>query len=276
MKKETVNKFLICICFIICMIPNALNAQSKKPLNMPLYDEEPYHFGAILGYNQMMFSMNYKDGYQNIIHNPSELPDNIPGIGGSYTTSDFMVYDINTKIGQGFTVGMVGSVRLARHFDFRFTPSLSFGSRHITYTLVSLQEDPIEGVPNEKKFPVNIKSDTHTTFVEFPFHIKYKSKRNYNSAAYILAGVNYKIDWEGKNKGYDKNTGNPIELNVKHHDFAAEIGAGFDFYTGYFKLGIELKMSYGLLDVTKDKDFLFSSSFDKLRNKGFQLSFTFE
>lgn len=276
MKKETINKFLICICFILCMIPNALNAQSKKPLNMPLYDEEPYHFGFSIGYNQMMFSMNYKDGYQNIIHNPSELPDNIPGISDIYTSSNFKVYDINTQIGHGFTVGIVGNLRLARHFDFRFTPSLSFGSRHITYTLVSLQEDPIEGVTSEKNFPDVIKSDTQSTFVEFPLHIKYKSKRNYNSAAYIIAGVNYKMDWAGKNKGYNKDTGNPIELNVKRHDIAAEIGAGFDFYTGYFKLGIELKMSYGLLDVTKDKDSMFSSSFDKLRNKGFQLSFTFE
>ena len=93
-----------------------------------------------------------------------------------------MVYDINTKIGQGFTVGIVGSFRLARHFDFRFTPSFSFGSRHITYTLVSLQEDPIEGVTNEKNFPDVITSDTHTTFVEFPFHIKYKSFKKYNDA----------------------------------------------------------------------------------------------
>lgn len=272
MKKETVNKFLICICFIICMIPNALNAQSKKPLNMPLYDEEPYHFGLTIGYSQRMFSINYKDGYQDITHKPSELPNNIPGISDIYTSSDFKVYDINTQIGHGFTVGIVGNLRLARHFDFRFTPSGSFGSRHITYTLISLQEDSIEGV----NFPDVIKSDIHSTFLEFPLHIKYKSKRNYNSAAYIIAGVNYKMDLAGMIKGYNKDTVNPIELNVKHHDIAAEIGAGFDFYTGYIKLGIELKMSYGLLDVTKDKDSMFSSSFDKLRNKGFQLSFTFE
>ena len=180
MKKETVNKFLICICFIICMMPNVLNAQSKKPLNMPLYDEEPYHFGLTIGYNQMMFSINYRDGYQDIPHDPSELPDNIPGISDIYTSSDFKVYDINTQIGHGFTVGIVGNLRLARHFDFRFTPSLSFGNRHITYTLISLQEDPIEGVKNEKNFPDVIKSDTHSTFVELPLHIKYKSKRNYN------------------------------------------------------------------------------------------------
>ena len=63
---------------------------------------------------------------------------------------------------------------------------------------------------------------------------------------------------------------------VQKHDIAAEVGAGFDFYTGYFKLGIELKMSYGLLNVAKNDNYMYTNSFDSLRNKTFQLSFTFE
>ena len=65
-------------------------------------------------------------------------------------------------------------------------------------------------------------------------------------------------------------------LNINRHDLAAEIGAGFDFYTGYFKLGVEIKMSYGLLNVTKDENYMFTNSFENLKNKAFQLSFTFE
>lgn len=274
MKKETINKFLICISLILCMMPNVLNAQSKKPLNMPLYDEEPYHFGLTIGYNQMMFSINYRDGYQDIRHEHNELHNNIDGITDIFKESPFKVYDINSELGQGFTVGIVANLRLARHFDLRTVPSLSFGNRFVTYSLVSIQKDP-EGNEIEVAFPEPIKSEIHSTFFEIPINIKYKSKRNYNTAAYILAGTNFKIDIAGK-KGYDDSTGKPIELNVKPYDLAAEIGAGFDFYTGYFKLGIELKMSYGLLDVTKDKNYMFTSSFDSLRNKGFLLSFTFE
>ena len=77
-------------------------------------------------------------------------------------------------------------------------------------------------------------------------------------------------------KNYDADSGRPKTLSVNRHDIAAEVGAGFDFYTGYFKLGIELKMSYGLLNVAKNDNYMYTNSFDSLRNKTFQLSFTFE
>ena len=268
MKKETINKFLISICLILCLMPNALNAQSKKPLNMPLYDDEPYHYGFILGINQMMFTMDFIDNYQSVIHQPNELPYQPDGTDDLFMESPFMVYDIYSEPKYGFTVGVIGNLRLARHFDLRFSPSLSFGEREIRYTIASLQAD-LDNVVLKQ-----LTSSIQSAFGEFPLHIKYKSKRNYNTAAYILAGVNYKMDMSFK-KDIDKNE-QLKELNVKRHDIAAEIGAGFDFYTGYFKLGVELKMSYGLLDVAKDKDYMFTSSFDSLRNKGFQISFTFE
>ena len=276
MKKETFNRIIICICLILCMMPNILKAQNKKPLNMQNYDNELYHYGFILGYNQMLFSVNYVNDYQNVIHSPSELPssDVLFGTNDLFLNSPFKVYDINTHLTHGFTVGIVGNLRLAQYFDLRFIPSLSFGERKITYNIVSLQEDLVEGITNE--VPKTISSTTHSTFVEFPLQIKYKSKRNYNSAAYVIAGANYKIDMASQKKLYDSSNGKPKELSVKRHDIAAEIGAGFDFYTGYFKLGVELKMSYGLLNVAKEENFMYANSFESLRNKTFQLSFTFE
>lgn len=257
-------------------MPSDLNAQKKGPLNMPYYDNEPYHYGFILGYNQMLLSMNYVDNYQNIIHSPSELPSNdvIVGTTDVFSNSEFKIYDISPQMTHGFTVGIVGNLRLTRHFDLRLIPSLSFGERKIIYQIVSLQQDPLEGTITE--VPKTITSTTHSTFVEFPLQIKCKSKRYHNSAAYIIAGANYKIDMASQKKNYDKISGKPKTLSINRHDLAAEIGAGFDFYTGYFKLGIELKMSYGLLNVAKKDNYMYSSSFDNLKNKTFQLSFTFE
>lgn len=267
---------LVCICLLFCITPELSKAQSKSPLNMPQYDNELYHYGFILGYNQMLFSINYVNNFQNVIHSPSELPSNeiLSGTDDLFSSSPFKVYDINTQMTHGFTVGIVGNLRLSKYFDLRLIPSLSFGERKITYNIVSLQENPIEGNINE--IHKEITSTTHSTFVEFPLHIKYRSKRNYNTAAYIIAGANYKIDMASQKKNYDETNGKPKTLSVNRHDIAAEIGAGFDFYTGYFKLGVELKMSYGLFNVAKDENFMYSNSFDSLRNKTFQLSFTFE
>lgn len=274
--KKNIIKSLICICALIFMAPNILNAQSRGPLNMPRYDDEPYHFGFILGYNQMLLSIDYIDNYQNIIHSPNELPssDILPGTNDIFLNSNFKVTDINPQMTHGFSVGIVGNLRLAKYFDLRLIPTLSFGERRIMYKIVSLQEDPING--STKEVTKNINSTTHSTFIEFPLQVKYRSKRYNNSAAYIIAGANYKIDMASQKKYYDETSGRPKALSINRHDLAAEVGAGFDFYTGYFKLGVELKMSYGLLNVAKKDNYMFTNSFDNLRNKTFQLSFTFE
>lgn len=274
--KKNIIKSLICICALIFMAPNILNAQSRGPLNMPRYDDEPYHFGFILGYNQMLLSIDYIDNYQNIIHSPNELPssDILPGTNDIFLNSNFKVTDINPQMTHGFSVGIVGNLRLAKYFDLRLIPTLSFGERRIMYKIVSLQEDPING--SITKVTKNINSTTHSTFIEFPLQVKYRSKRYNNSAAYIIAGANYKIDMASQKKYYDETSGRPKALSINRHDLAAEVGAGFDFYTGYFKLGVELKMSYGLLNVAKKDNYMFTNSFDNLRNKTFQLSFTFE
>lgn len=262
MKRITNIAALICICFLACITPKNANAQNKKPLNIPLYHDRPYHYGFILGYNQMLFSIDYIDNFQTNPHLPSELPSNISGIDYKLP---FTVNDINVLMTNGFTVGIVGNLRLGKYFDLRLIPSLSFGERTIRYSIVQPDNSEVK----------TITSNTHSTFVEFPLQIKYRSKRNYNSAAYIIAGANYKIDMASQKNNYDDNN-KPKNISTRRHDIAAEVGVGFDFYTGYFKLGVEVKMSYGLLDIAKDKDFMYSSSFDSLRNKCFQLSFTFE
>ncbi|MBQ3594365.1 MAG: outer membrane beta-barrel protein [Bacteroidales bacterium] len=274
MKKEIIKKILVCICLTLCMMPQLLNAQKKKPLNIPNYDNEPYHYGFIVGYNQMLFSVDYIDGYQNIIHSHTEFPPNnvMQDIGGDFLTSDFRIDEITPMMTHGFSVGIVGNLRLTRHLDLRLIPTLSFGERRIIYNIVSTSV--IDDNGDFKRYKVQ--SDTHSTFVEFPLHLKIRSNRNNNTSAYVIAGANYKIDMASQKKLYDEDANRPNALRVNRHDVAAEVGAGFDFYTGYFKLGIELKMSYGLLDVAKDHDFMYTSSFDNLRNKTFQLSFTFE
>lgn len=256
--KLTHNKFWICLVIILCMMPQLTKAQRNVPINLPLYDYEPYHYGFILGYNQMLLSTDFIEDYQTNLHDPSELPPI------SSVSAPFYVYEIIPQIGHGFTVGIVGNLRLAKYFDLRFIPSLSFGSRKVLYK--------IKGADTQL---LTLQSNTNSTFVEFPLQVKYRAKRFNNSTAYIITGVNYKIDMASQKKNYDDN-GKPKNITVKRNDVAAELGVGFDFYTGYFKLGIEIKMSYGFLNILKEEDFVYSNSFDNLRNKTFQLSFTFE
>jgi hypothetical protein len=92
-----------------------------------------------------------------------------------------------------------------------------------------------------------------------------------NTRPYWLAGAKYSIDLASDSK---KNTGNTIVLI--QNDIYGELGAGLDFYTAFFKFGIEVKMSYGMLDILKRKASVYTYPVDRLSSKMFLLSFTFE
>ena len=67
-----------------------------------------------------------------------------------------------------------------------------------------------------------------------------------------------------------------VQVKLNRHDVYYEIGVGFDFYFEWFKFGTELKMSYGMLDILKRENNIYTDGIDKLKSKIFQLSFTFE
>jgi hypothetical protein len=186
------------------------------------------------------------------------------------------VYNLVTHRTPGFTVGIIGSKRLGRYFDLRFIPSLSFSERRLNYDLM------IES-NNGNKTPMSFYRSIGTTFVEFPINIKYRSKRYNNIGAYVFGGINPKLDLASQKDNkltYINAQGETVEfidnLVTKRFDLAGELGAGFDIYNQWFKMGIEVKMSYGMLDIVKADALIYTAPIDKLRNKMFQVSLLIE
>jgi len=60
------------------------------------------------------------------------------------------------------------------------------------------------------------------------------------------------------------------------HDLQTQVGAGIDMYMNMFKFAIEFKMSYGMLNLLKNEDNLYTNSINHLNSKIFHLSFLFE
>ena len=271
------KKALLIIGLVLCMIPQIIVAQNEKPKNLLLYDNQPYHFGFIIGYNQMSYSMKYNEGYQLVEHDASEYPSTVD----TYFNPDskYYVRSIAPVPESGFTVGVVGNLRLGKYFDLRLIPSLSFGTRTIEYQFYRDSDN----VPEYESINFSKKKSIFSTFIELPLQVKYRSKRLNNVAAYIIAGGNFKFDLASQKKSQvdiQNAQGEEItvtdNIRVKKTDIAAEIGAGFDFYTGYFKFGIEVKMSYGLLNIMDSQNLIYDSSLKSIHNKTFQVSLTFE
>lgn len=264
--KKALKILAVALLLAATVIP--AQAQRRVVHYLPKYEQEPYHFGFLLAFNEMMYTIKTLEDYQNIRLEPNTWPD-----GENASTEFYNVYNIETQQRPGFTVGIIGSKRLGRYFDLRFIPSLSFCDRQLTYNIVATDIYGNENIKDPQKKYI------FTTFVEFPLNIKYRSKRYNNIGAYLMGGFNPKLDLSSNKQSYDPNTGKVKNFVTKRFDMAAEIGVGFDFYNQWFKMGLEVKMSYGMLDVVKNSNkagLIYTAPIDQLRNKMFQVSMLFE
>ncbi len=247
---------------LLCLTSNAFS-QSRQVPNKPEYDNEPYHFGFLLGVNEMFFTVKTNPGYQYKFYSNNELEQQIP----DQNSDSANVFSVEASPTFGFVIGIVGNLRLGEYFDLRFTPSLTFGERNMDYTLKNYYR-------NTTPETIYVTKNIQSTFVEFPLWVKYKGKRIHNVRPYIMAGGKYSMDLASNaKKKADISAGN-VFINKK--DIYALGGFGFDFYTAYFKFGTEISMSYGLFDIIKHDNSIYTGAIERMSSKVFQISFTFE
>lgn len=267
-------KKVVVIAAMLLLLPLGLEAQRQQPMRLPNYDNQLFHFGFILAFNQMSFDINYIEGYQ--LQPYTGAQSNNAWDENWNENYIYHVVGVACVPSPGFTVGIVGNLRLGRYFDLRLIPSLSFGRRDLVYYMYS--PDLIDSPKTDNGFYL-IKAGSSmwdAVVVELPLHVKYRSKRYNNFGAYIIGGGNLKFDATGRKNTNKTDSNQIIKVKTKLLDFAAEIGAGVDFYNNYFKFGIEVKMSWGLVNILEKENQILDSSFDKLRNNTFQVSLTFE
>lgn len=250
--------YLLLTLFVLLGAINA-NAQQNRPLNLPNYDDKDlFHFGFILGINHMLFTINTIDDMPNVKWNTDQSPD-------VYGDSLY-VYSVTTRPTPGFSVGILANMHMGRFADLRFIPTLAFGERLLYYNILRYKDgEPIF---------VEIEKSVTSTIVEIPLEIRYKSRRLNNYRMYVLGGVKYSLDLASQKKS--KNNSSTTNVKLYRNDISAEIGAGAEFYTTYFKFGVEAKMGYGLRNLRIPEDNLYSGTLSSIRSKVFLLSFTFE
>ena len=214
-------------------------AQRDRVKNLPAYDRQRVHFGFLLGLNTTDFKIK-----------------RIPGFNSSDT-----LFRVESDKQSGFNIGIIANVGLNELFSVRFAPDLAFSQRNLYYTFYDANQ------------PVEVLKEIESTFLEFPFDLKLKSKRVNNYRMYVLAGARYNIDMVSQAKVQNKDKD---FVKLKRNDYGYQYGIGIDFYMERFKFGTELKMYHGFRNLLVDDPAIFSSSIDALRSRIFQISFTFE
>ncbi len=246
---------LIYIILLLCLVgTDNLHAQERKVENRPYTDLRKFHFGVLVG--------THLQDIEFVNAGPITYIDDQGNEVMSTVTTDQNRWD------PGFTVGVLGELRLSTHFQFRFAPSLYFGTRHITYHNYNTLDN--DGNPTESQ------EDLKMAYMSAACELIFSAPRYNNHRPYLVAGINPMINLTGNSDEY---------IRLKKNDVYLEIGVGCDFYLPFFKLRPELKFMYSILDTydsgyadkVKDKNVLpYTLSVKETHTKMIALTFYFE
>lgn len=243
--------FLLVILFVSML---SVHAQQRKVQHKPYIDLRPMHFGILVGTH--LQDIEFENvGLQTLVDEEGNV-------------SEHLIVTDADKWNPGFSVGVLGELRLHENFALRFTPSMYFGAKHLTFLdMMNLDE---EGNPYK------VTQDLKNTYIGLPVNIKFAAPRWNNYRPFITAGISGLINLTGGGEDY---------VSIKRFSSMVEVGIGCDFYLPFFKLIPELKFCYGLgnsLDtnhINEIKDTnkrAFAGSVRSAQSKMIMLTFYFE
>ncbi len=247
------QRILLFIMACTMFLP-ALSQVERRVQNKPYIDLRPMHFGILVGLN--MQDVEFENvGMQTITDDAGN------------TSQQLIMCDAD-RWSTGFSVGVLAEMRLHDNFSLRFTPTMHFGAKHLTF----LNTSELDEFGRLKRLTQDLKN----TYVSLPIDIKFAAPRWNNHRPYIMAGVNPMINLTG---------GDQDIIRLKRFNTMLEVGVGCDFYLPFFKLIPELKFCFGLgnsLDIDHIKELrdanlrAYAGSVSSAQSKMVVLTFYFE
>ena len=194
------------------------SGQERKVQYKPYIDLRPMHFGILVGLNMQDIEL------ENVGPQTLTLDD------GTQTQQTIVCED--DRWNSGFSVGVMADMRLGKHLNLRFSPTMHFGAKHLIFHNLT------QRTPEDR--PMEARQDLKNTYIALPIDLKFSAERWNNYRPYLVAGVSPMLNLTGKDQDY---------IRLKRTDTYLEIGMGCDFYLPFFKLIPELKFCYSLRDA---------------------------
>ena len=232
----------------------ALAQTDRHVQNKPYIDLRPMHFGILVGFHLQDIEFTNAGPLMTADENGNMVEHEI------YCESD--------KWAAGFSVGVLGELRISDNFSLRVTPTMHFGAKHLTFLNVR-EKDELGRFVRQTQ-------DLKSTYISLPVDLKFAAPRWNNYRPYIMTGINLTYNLTGSDQDL---------VRLKRMNTMVEIGLGCDFYLPFFKLIPELKFCFGLgnvLDTNHPNELrdanqrAYARSVSDAQSKMFVLTFYFE
>ncbi len=145
-----------------------------------------------------------------------------------------------------FRLGVIGEWNITDRLSLRSIPGLYFGRRTITFNKNTLIDEDIKDIISNERYFKAVDSEIKSIYADIPILFKYRGLRINNYNYFFVMGVSYHADLMPHSKLKPHKN---VLIRTKWNDFAIDFGGGMDFYFRHFRLGMELRISIGLLDI---------------------------
>ena len=209
------------VSLIMLFLALSLAAQVQKVQNRPYIDQRRFHYGFLLGFHLQDIELE-NNGYVD------------PQTGEQW-------YAEIDNYSPGFTVGVLGVLRLNTYLSLRTSPTIHFGQKHAVY--------------HEQRSGKETTQVFKSTYISVPIDIKFAAPRYNNFRPYLIGGINPMVNLTARKHE---------ALRLKPFDIYLEIGMGCDIYLPFFKLIPEIKFCFGLMDIiNKNRNDLIDGTLQK-------------
>ena len=215
----------------------SLTAQFKeKPvLNIENKDKKFLNYGYYLGLNQYDFKFNYKSNSRDVL--------------------------VDKSI--GFTVGLIGEMRINEFLDLRFEPGLAYNLRTLGFPGFDEPQDAIREVKS--------------TYINFPLLLKVSTRRFGNFKPFLIGGASTSLNLGSNETALDDNSSGTFRMKKWVYNY--ELGFGIDFYLEYFKFTPYIRGVFSITDELvpdNNPNSPWTGNIDAMRTRGLFINFTFE
>ena len=230
------RNILILFAGFLCLC-QPLKAQfNEKPvLNIENKDKKFLNYGYYLGFNQYDFKFDYNNNTDDILVDKS----------------------------MGFTVGLIGEMRINEFLDVRIEPGLAYNARVLGFPGFTEERDAIREVKS--------------TYINFPVLLKASTRRLGNFKPFLIGGVSASLNLGSNETALDDNASGTFRMTKWVYNY--ELGFGIDFYLEYFKFTPSIRGVFAITDELVpdvDPNSPWTGNIDALRTRGIFINFTFE